>query len=377
MEVKDSQFFEKGFDEGTLTKLYIFEKYIEEWIPVFIYSCPASHKLQIYDFFAGPGYDVNGVSGSPIRILKTVAKYYEDITKANKKVDILLNDDSATYHSQLRDNCEAYLESNAHLKQVVQLILYNEKVEKLLPAVISSIGDSPSLVLMDQFGVKHVPYIEEFSKCDKTDFIYFISSSSAKRFAETIGIQKALNPTEQQTESLLRCPHKLIHDSIVNLLREKVKKSNLALYPFSLKKGSNIYGLIFGAQHPLAIDKFLRIAWKISPENGCADYDINEDVKKKAPVLWEEARQLTTIELFKESLEKAVMNGDVANNVDAYYFALSWGHIPSHATEVLKSLKKEGKIHYEKKSPLINYDNAVKDQQVVQFDIKGKGNFKQ
>ncbi len=56
MVVKD--FFDEPFDEGTLTKLEIFEKYLDHWIPTFIkgkYKKP----IQIFDFFAGIGYDRN------------------------------------------------------------------------------------------------------------------------------------------------------------------------------------------------------------------------------------------------------------------------------------------------------------------------------
>ena len=45
------------FDEGTITKLEIFEAYTKEWLPVFVMS-PYKH-ICIFDLFAGPGYDKN------------------------------------------------------------------------------------------------------------------------------------------------------------------------------------------------------------------------------------------------------------------------------------------------------------------------------
>jgi hypothetical protein len=65
MPVKDLH--EHPFDDATITKLEIFEKYVEAWLPVFIHS---SHfnSANICDFFAGTGQDINGVSGSPMRI---------------------------------------------------------------------------------------------------------------------------------------------------------------------------------------------------------------------------------------------------------------------------------------------------------------------
>jgi three-Cys-motif partner protein len=55
------------FSASTITKLEIFERYLEAWLPVFIMS-KISTKVMICDFFAGSGYDSNGTPGSPIRI---------------------------------------------------------------------------------------------------------------------------------------------------------------------------------------------------------------------------------------------------------------------------------------------------------------------
>ena len=46
---------------------------------------------------------------------------------------------------------------------------------------------------------------------------------------------------------------------------------------FSIKKGANIYGLIFGSAHPLGIEKFLRVCWKVDPVRGEANFDIDDE----------------------------------------------------------------------------------------------------
>lgn len=66
---------EKPFDEGTLTKLEIFQLYVREWLPVFL----AREKIvwpqvHLFDFFCGSGTDSKGVAGSPLRILEELAK---------------------------------------------------------------------------------------------------------------------------------------------------------------------------------------------------------------------------------------------------------------------------------------------------------------
>ena len=46
---------------------------------------------------------------------------------------------------------------------------------------------------------------------------------------------------------------------------------------FAIKKGPNIYGLVFGSGHVRGIDKFLEVAWRKDALNGEADYDINRE----------------------------------------------------------------------------------------------------
>ena len=71
-------FHEKPFDPGTLTKLRIFELYAQEWIPVFVSPPqPKFDKVEIFDFFSGPGKDAAGVLGSPLRILRQLRIYQQ------------------------------------------------------------------------------------------------------------------------------------------------------------------------------------------------------------------------------------------------------------------------------------------------------------
>ena len=76
--------FRKPFDDGTVDKLQIFEDYFKEWLPVFIVRKEILwNEIQIFDLFAGEGMDVNGVLGSPIRILK-VLNEFNDLFKRNR-----------------------------------------------------------------------------------------------------------------------------------------------------------------------------------------------------------------------------------------------------------------------------------------------------
>jgi hypothetical protein len=132
------------------------------------------------------------------------------------------------------------------------------------------------------------------------------------------------------------------------------------LHPFSLKKGSNIHGIIFGASHPRAVDKFLAIGWKRNGTNGNANFDIDDDCKKSQLDLFT-GQNLTKIESFKNEVEKLILNKEISNNFELLDYVYSHGHIPKHASDCLKQLKKDGKVTYDSRSPQVTYDNVHKN----------------
>ncbi len=364
MMSQTNNFFNAEFDDATLTKLLIFEEYVKSWLPVFIKQ--EKDLIYIFDFFAGAGYDSQNNAGSPIRILKQIKIYQSIIHKT--KVKLFFNEYEKKNFKNLEINCNNYLKDNPLLNKITKIEYSNWKFEDAFEQLKSRIGEYPSLVFMDQFGVKYTKYVNEFENFQETDFLIFISSSFLKRFVKTLEFKDSLNLTDEEIERLIDTPYKLIHEATLKFLKARLpRNSSLRLYPFSLKKGKNIYGLIFGSKHILGAEKFLKIAWKISSDNGSANYDIHNDKEKREPNLFPELVSKTTVESFQEELERKILDGSIETNVDALYFTLDNGHIPQHAMNVVKELKKQGKICYDSTSPLITYNN-VKKGKVIKYE---------
>ena len=94
-------FFNKGYDRNTKTKLNIFDKYFNEAFPVFVHS-PNVKEIFICDFFAGQGKDEQGNFGTSLNILDSIKKHCVNIVKNSKKVLLILNDKN--YSSILQKN---------------------------------------------------------------------------------------------------------------------------------------------------------------------------------------------------------------------------------------------------------------------------------
>lgn len=361
------------FDHGTITKLEIFEDYAQAWIPTFVMQ-PYFTEIHIFDFFAGPGYDSNGVSGSPIRILDKINEQLGNILSTKTKIVLHLNEFEPNRVAQrkfelLKQNCNDYIINNPKFKYFLAVNLYNEDAGSLFFKLLPSIKKFPSLVYLDQNGVKFISkeYLSELESLKTTDFLYFVSSSFFKRYGKTEEFKKALeiNVDELEAEAYNNM-HRLVLSKIISRLP---LKTDLKLFPFSIKKNANIYGIIFGAKNYAAVHKFLTIAWKRNAINGEADFDIDED-KSKLQIDLFEGKKMTKIEKFQKGLTEKLLDGSLTNNSDVIIYTYANGHIPKHSEVIIKQLKKEGKLHYEGKSPLITYENVFRYDNIMHFNIK-------
>ena len=369
-----------AFDGGTLNKLEIFSRYASAWIPTFVMSSQWHPEIHIFDFFAGPGHDTKANPGTPLLILEKVMEHSENIRKKNSKIVVHLNEYEPKKKTQkkfiqLIKTCNEYLEKNPGLNDALEVRFYNQGAENLFYKLLPSIREYPSLVYLDQNGVKFISqkYILELEKTKTTDFLIFVASSFFRRFNynEVLEISK-----EEQDSIVPHDIHRLVLDKIKLYLPNKTQ---LKIYSFSLKKGSNYYGIIFGSKHYAAVDKFLSIAWNTNKKNGEANFDIDQDDSKGQMTIFD-GKSLTKIEKFEQDFEESLLMGEIPNNKDALSYTYNYGHIPKHAKIVLERSRKSGKISYqdedgkEAKGPAISYDQVFKKKKKVNYNLNQKYN---
>ena len=355
---------DKPFGESTIAKLEIFEDYAQAWIPTFVMQ--GKPNICIFDFFAGTGYDKNRIPGSPIRLLKKIQEQKEHLFQKNVTVFLYLNEFESKKFEQLEKACEDFMDADESLANKVKVKLLNEDFEKLFPKIFGEIKKYPSLVYLDQNGIKYLSdkYLLELEKTEQTDFIYFVSSSYLWRFGDR---EEFKNYVDFDLNEAKKQPYKHINRFLIEQLRNKLpQNTKLKLYPFSLKKGANIHGVIFGAKHPRAVDKFLTLCWKRNDTNGEANFDIDEDVGK-AQLNMFESRKLTKIESFEKGVREQVLNGSLTDNFDLLAYTYAAGHIGKHASKCLLEMKKNKKVDFKGRSPSVTYDcvhNRKKQKQV-------------
>ncbi len=356
------------FSQETLAKLEIFEDYAQAWIPTFVMQ--GCETICIFDFFAGPGKDVNGIYGSPIRILEKIREQIKEIFSKCVKIKVFFNEFDKQKFETLKNHCTEYLEIHDEVKRAVSIEYFNKDFGGLFNDLIPTIKSNPSLIYLDQNGIKYfsTSYIAKLGETSRTDFLYFVSSSFLWKFGKQDKFKSHLPINIQELKSQ---PYKFIHRSLIAQIKANLPPiTNLKLYPFSLKKETNIYGIVFGASHLRAVDKFLSIAWKRNETNGEANFDIDDDQKKGQLDIFGN-RGLTKIESFQKLVREKILSGDISSNLELYPFVLEEGHICKHAADCLRRMKRDGEISYNASSPLITYDNYKKKRR-LEYRIVGR-----
>lgn len=350
---------EKPFDEATLTKLLLFEGYLKEWLPVFVeQDCP---KIYIADFFAGPGKDKNGKLGSPLRIIENIFLYKERILEKGIKIEVIFNEFDTEKYNELKNNIAAVRDKLFYSPKI-----YNKDFKELFFELKDNFDENPALLFLDQNGIKQVTkdILTELANYERTDFLFFISSSFFVRFSEDPSFK--LYFPEFKKEELRETNYNSIHRKVLEHYKKITKPiSSIRLHPFSIRKAKQIYGLIFGTHHIRGADKFLRLAWKINPENGEANFDIDDDRNKREQMaLFPEYRRKTKLEEFEDDLSAFIAQKKVLSNKEIFDYTIDNGFIQTHAIDVIRKLVKDTKVEkcFSGKGFYISYECCYREQ---------------
>ncbi len=345
------------FDDGTKIKLDIFRRCFREWYPVFVHD-PFTEKLFVFDMFAGSGMDTKGFPGSPLILLDEAkgdgCQYCNTLkySQSGKQVYFVFNEFIKSKYEELTNNVLTFQDKCMELRGCTECpirkgirtynkdfkdVLSNEKIGRILQN--KKYG---KFVLLDQYGIKQVTE-EVFSKLvnyPKTDFIFFISSSTINRFKDFEAIQQYFDINKINfDESKPKECHRLIKEYFEGLIPTG---KDFYLHSFTIKKGSNYYGLIFGTSHSLGMEKFLKVCWEEDKLSGDSNCNIDNDYEEGS-LFYDETQTQKRVTV-KQELRNNILNGTIQDNISGLKFALRCGCQPSIFVEVVNGLKKDGKI---------------------------------
>lgn len=366
----------KAFDDATKLKLEIFRECFKEWLPVFIHS-PFVEKVFIYDFFAGSGIDSENNHGSPL-ILLDEAKGEDQMfcSKVPKgRVVFGYNEKIETKRKLLEANVTTHLTeclSNCGRSECVYNVGYGsfDFKEVFERPTVSTILNNPKygkFILLDQYGFKEVDndVFKKLTESPRTDFIFFISSSFIRRFKEHPYILKYF---ETNRINFDESKPKECHKYVANYFRSLIpKKTEFYLHQFTIKKGSNYYGLIFGTGHTLGMEKFLKVCWDKDKLSGESNFSMYNDYQPNT--LFYTETNTVRINDYKDQLKKAILARKISNNLDGMKHALLNG-VPTRAyIEVIEEIKDKIEIVGKFNKKITNI-HRLKESDIYQIKTK-------
>lgn len=343
------------FTDATMLKLEIFRRCFREWFPVFVHH-PHVKQIFIYDMFAGSGTDTNGNPGSPIILLEeaignerqhcsALAKNEKNVIfgfneKVKEKKELLekAKDD---FLQKCKSNCP--LENCIYSKKVFckdasfEDIMKSDNFRKILAN-----NNYAKFVLLDQYGFSQITedVFLRLVSSPFTDFIFFISSSFIKRFRHVAAVKAYINTNKLDFEETQpkEC-HRIIADYFRNMIPTN---KEYYIHHFTIKKGSNYYGLIFGTNHTLGMEKFVKVCWAEDENSGESNCNIDNDFEK-GTFFYDPVNTTKKIRI-KEELGKLILNGRIRSNIEGLKWVLSCGCEPKLFVDVIDSLVKQKKV---------------------------------
>ncbi|OHT43644.1 three-Cys-motif partner protein TcmP [Flavobacterium tructae] len=340
-----------AFDLATKIKLDIFRESFKEWLPIFIHT-PYVEKRFIYDFFAGSGMDSDKNFGSPLILLdEAKGENLKHCSKSEgKKIVFAFNEKLKKKNKELEVNIKEFVNNclqNCNREKCVyehHFGNFNFKEAFKRPKVLEIMKNKNygKFVLLDQYGFKEVDndIFTQLINFPKTDFIFFISSSFINRFQNHDSIKKYIETEKIEfKKSEPKHCHKLVSQYFKDLIP---KNKDYYLHQFSIRKGTNYYGLVFGTGHTLGMEKFLKVCWDKDKMAGEANFDINNDFQ--LGTLFYNEKFSNKIEKFKEEFTTKILNNEIVSNIQGLKFTLKSGIQTRIYLEIILNLLENDKI---------------------------------
>lgn len=344
------------FSEETKLKLSLFRECFREWFPVFVHNPFITH-IYVYDMFAGSGKDAANNPGSPLILLQESRgdnkQHCKSLLKTNAPgVVFAFNELDSDKRAELEKNVfEEYsackqlckekkcpFTNSFHYADVdFSTLIKNDRLTTIL-----SSNKYAKFILLDQYGFKQIndDVFLKLVNSPNTDFIFFIASSFVKRFKDLPAVTTYfdINKIRYDETQPKEC-HKAITDYFRNIIPSGKK---YFLHSFTIQKGSNYYGLIFGSNHSLGMEKFVKVCWRHDKQAGESNCNLYNDYEEGT--LFYNTVNTNKKDLIRQKIQEKILNSQINDNISGLEYALQNGCEPKLFVEVIKQLQSQNKV---------------------------------
>lgn len=268
-------------DDHSLVKLDIIENYMEIYLKFLTKSAHCrSLKLTIVDGFSGGGLYKNNITGSPIRIKKSINNAKSIISFEKERtncppIDFNIDFRFIEKNHFAHEHLKVVLGDYGYLCDYTECILgeFSKNLDNLLFDIQNKSKSQRAIFILDQYGYSDAP-LTDINKIFRTlknaeciltfsmdSLIAYISDYNAKVLTN-LGLSK------EDCEQILdvRKDTSFSRSKIQPLLYKSIVDASGAKYytPFFIKsdKSNQAYWLFHLSSHPTARDEMIKLHWK-------------------------------------------------------------------------------------------------------------------
>ena len=300
------------------------------------------------------GRDTNGEPGSPLVLLdkgRGKEQYYCSNTR--KDITFIFNESIASKSEELSSNLKSYIKEcekqsgcgNCAYKYQVRNSSFKDIFADQAILNIFQNKKYGKFVLLDQYGFSQIDeeVFRQLVSFPKTDFIFFISSSFISRFREHQNTTKYIDTSKISFDKIK--PNE-IHRAVADYFRDLIPSDKeYYLHHFSIQKEANkgnYYGLIFGSNHTLGMEKFLKVCWKYDMLSGEANHNIDGDFEEDE--LFYDPQNTNKKREIRSLIKENILARKICDNITGLKFTMKNGCEPKLFTEVVQELEKANLI---------------------------------
>jgi len=340
--------------EHSQAKLDFYKSYLVRYLTILL-NDRFTDIINLYDIFCGIGIYNDGNQGSPIiamDIIKTLKKKYP-----NKEITLTINDKD----SEKVGFVSTYIKEN--YQNICNVEAYCLDAKDMLERVKKSIKQNKNrvknLVFIDPYGYKEIykKDINDIMQSKKSEIIIFLPIAQMYRFSNV-----ALNDEENNSYAHLRRfiqdffdeNHPIYNENMdsqieyINYIKSALNYENKYFSAsYSIQRDNkNYYALFFITNHIYGLDRIIETKWKL--DNKCGEGFSKQSETGLFSDYYEEVEKENCLKNLEDSL--GVFLSHYRSNTDLYEFSLLLGYMPNQTSEVLKRLKKENKLQFNKES---------------------------
>lgn len=333
--------------EHSKAKVDLYTRYLSIYLNI-ISRASFINKIRLFDLFAGEGIYENKEFGSPIAALKVIKDHYFSNGKTCPNIDILFNDNgnskiepNKTKIQRIKELADSiFVPTNVFIDY--QEIPFAELIPNILKRTNAIENNERALLFIDPWGYKDIKPIEvrKLLSNRKSEIILFLPISHMYRFAQkSLSIDEfpAGKPLMDFLIELSINETDLTGSQIKFIQLLKIRFSNFLnveyVDTFTIEKGKNDYFcLFFFTNNQTGFKAMLKAKWDIDEKQGKGFRFGDSNMQTS---MFEEIE----VSNFDKILFDFIKNNGPVTNKQIHDFGLTNCYLPTHSTDVLKTLK--------------------------------------